>query len=162
MTDWFLQALSVIPRGSWGDVARRFTMIRWADRKYENRVANLRPPRATAPTCLREVARSCALLDGGAASHGPRKLLRVERRESPPPSPMVAHHTAPLHATLADDDCTSVGHRRALLADRCRVVLRRCVHGGARGRAPACVLAALVIFMASPTGRRSGDAPAMS
>ncbi|KZV23386.1 hypothetical protein F511_09131 [Dorcoceras hygrometricum] len=29
-TDWFLQALSVIPRGSWDDVARRFTMIRWA------------------------------------------------------------------------------------------------------------------------------------
>ncbi|KZV41627.1 hypothetical protein F511_21929 [Dorcoceras hygrometricum] len=33
-TDWFLQALSVIPRGSWGDVARRFTMIRWADTKW--------------------------------------------------------------------------------------------------------------------------------
>ncbi|KZV20506.1 DNA-directed RNA polymerase V subunit 1 [Dorcoceras hygrometricum] len=32
-TDWFLQALSVIPRGSWGDVARRFTMIRWAASK---------------------------------------------------------------------------------------------------------------------------------
>ncbi|KZV50807.1 vesicle transport protein Rop [Dorcoceras hygrometricum] len=31
-TNWFLQALSVIPRGSWGDVARRFTMIRWAMR----------------------------------------------------------------------------------------------------------------------------------
>ncbi|KZV36337.1 transcriptional corepressor LEUNIG-like [Dorcoceras hygrometricum] len=29
MTDLFLQALSVIPRGSWGDVSRRFTMIRW-------------------------------------------------------------------------------------------------------------------------------------
>ncbi|KZV48130.1 F-box family protein [Dorcoceras hygrometricum] len=29
-TNWFLQALSVIPRGSWGDVARRFTMIRLA------------------------------------------------------------------------------------------------------------------------------------
>ncbi|KZV55752.1 hypothetical protein F511_21383 [Dorcoceras hygrometricum] len=29
-TDWFLQAPSVIPRGSWGDVSRRFTMIRWA------------------------------------------------------------------------------------------------------------------------------------
>ncbi|KZV37709.1 GABA transporter 1-like [Dorcoceras hygrometricum] len=28
MTDWFFQALSVIPRGSWGDVSRRFTMIR--------------------------------------------------------------------------------------------------------------------------------------
>ncbi|KZV40681.1 hypothetical protein F511_31241 [Dorcoceras hygrometricum] len=31
MTEWFLQALSVIPRGSWGDVARRFTMIRWQE-----------------------------------------------------------------------------------------------------------------------------------
>ncbi|KZV19601.1 hypothetical protein F511_43443 [Dorcoceras hygrometricum] len=30
-TDWFLQALSVIPRGSWGDVARRFTIVRWMD-----------------------------------------------------------------------------------------------------------------------------------
>ncbi|KZV44344.1 putative LRR receptor-like serine/threonine-protein kinase [Dorcoceras hygrometricum] len=29
MTDWFLQELSVIPKGSWGNVARRFTMIRW-------------------------------------------------------------------------------------------------------------------------------------
>ncbi|KZV38382.1 hypothetical protein F511_13953 [Dorcoceras hygrometricum] len=29
MTDWFLQALSVIPRGSRGDVSRHFTMIRW-------------------------------------------------------------------------------------------------------------------------------------
>ncbi|KZV40387.1 hypothetical protein F511_01709 [Dorcoceras hygrometricum] len=29
MTNWFLQALSVISRGSWGDVARHFTMIRW-------------------------------------------------------------------------------------------------------------------------------------
>ncbi|KZV54800.1 hypothetical protein F511_04422 [Dorcoceras hygrometricum] len=33
MTDWFLQVLSVIPRGSWGDVARRFTMIRWVNSK---------------------------------------------------------------------------------------------------------------------------------
>ncbi|KZV20395.1 hypothetical protein F511_41485 [Dorcoceras hygrometricum] len=33
MTDWFLQVLSVIPRGSWGDVARRFTMIRWVSPK---------------------------------------------------------------------------------------------------------------------------------
>ncbi|KZV37455.1 hypothetical protein F511_44357 [Dorcoceras hygrometricum] len=29
-TNWFFQALSVIPRGSCRDVARRFTMIRWA------------------------------------------------------------------------------------------------------------------------------------
>ncbi|KZV53516.1 hypothetical protein F511_41116 [Dorcoceras hygrometricum] len=32
-TNWFLQTLSVIPRGSWGDVARSFTMIRWASPK---------------------------------------------------------------------------------------------------------------------------------
>ncbi|KZV21069.1 hypothetical protein F511_12096 [Dorcoceras hygrometricum] len=32
-TNWFLQALSVIPRVSWLDVARRFTMIRWANPK---------------------------------------------------------------------------------------------------------------------------------
>ncbi|KZV17496.1 hypothetical protein F511_10883 [Dorcoceras hygrometricum] len=29
MTDWFLQALSVIPRGSSGDVSTRFIMVRW-------------------------------------------------------------------------------------------------------------------------------------
>ncbi|KZV34164.1 hypothetical protein F511_39004 [Dorcoceras hygrometricum] len=34
-TDWFLQALSVIPRGAWGDVAKRFTMIRWADHSIQ-------------------------------------------------------------------------------------------------------------------------------
>ncbi|KZT76036.1 hypothetical protein F511_46940 [Dorcoceras hygrometricum] len=46
----------------------------------------------------------CAVrrLDGSAASHEPHKLLRVERRESPPPSPMVAHRVAPLHATLVE------------------------------------------------------------
>ncbi|KZV22399.1 hypothetical protein F511_19732 [Dorcoceras hygrometricum] len=33
MIGWFLQALSVIPRGSWDDVARRFTMIRWVSPK---------------------------------------------------------------------------------------------------------------------------------
>ncbi|KZV13710.1 DNA-directed RNA polymerase V subunit 1 [Dorcoceras hygrometricum] len=37
-TDWFLQALSVIPRGSWGDVARRFTMIRWCSLTKESRI----------------------------------------------------------------------------------------------------------------------------
>ncbi|KZV20892.1 hypothetical protein F511_36001 [Dorcoceras hygrometricum] len=34
-TNWFLQALSVIPRDSWGDVARRFTLIRWAPRRQQ-------------------------------------------------------------------------------------------------------------------------------
>ncbi|KZV21329.1 hypothetical protein F511_24510 [Dorcoceras hygrometricum] len=36
-TNWFLQALSMIPRGSWGDVARRFTMIRWASPEFVGR-----------------------------------------------------------------------------------------------------------------------------
>ncbi|KZV16671.1 aldose 1-epimerase-like [Dorcoceras hygrometricum] len=35
MTDWFLQALSVIPRGSWDDVARRFTMAPSSDQFHE-------------------------------------------------------------------------------------------------------------------------------
>ncbi|KZV29260.1 histidine kinase 4-like [Dorcoceras hygrometricum] len=40
-TNWLLQALSVIPRGSWGDVARRFTMIRWADATLKMQRSNL-------------------------------------------------------------------------------------------------------------------------
>ncbi|KZV30220.1 hypothetical protein F511_15654 [Dorcoceras hygrometricum] len=40
-TDWFLQELSVIPRRSWGDVARRFTMIRWAETKLNTLVITL-------------------------------------------------------------------------------------------------------------------------
>ncbi|KZV13758.1 hypothetical protein F511_45070 [Dorcoceras hygrometricum] len=52
-TDWFLQALSVIPRGSWGDVARRFTMIRWASPEFTSaaslsRISRRRLPRAAA------------------------------------------------------------------------------------------------------------------
>ncbi|KZV16992.1 hypothetical protein F511_29128 [Dorcoceras hygrometricum] len=48
-TEWFLQALSVIPRGSWGDVARRFTMIRWAASSHaslplDHAAAVRRPP----------------------------------------------------------------------------------------------------------------------
>ncbi|KZV38581.1 DNA-directed RNA polymerase V subunit 1 [Dorcoceras hygrometricum] len=49
-TDWFLQALSVIPRGSWGDVARRFTMIRWADQKaHAASLLTLTPPPPSPP-----------------------------------------------------------------------------------------------------------------
>ncbi|KZV23649.1 DNA-directed RNA polymerase V subunit 1 [Dorcoceras hygrometricum] len=35
-TNWFLQALSMIPRGSWGDVSIRFTMIRWTVSETES------------------------------------------------------------------------------------------------------------------------------
>ncbi|KZV48008.1 hypothetical protein F511_26885 [Dorcoceras hygrometricum] len=40
-TNWFLQELSVIPRGSWGDVAGRFTMIRWANEGAVHPVVDL-------------------------------------------------------------------------------------------------------------------------
>ncbi|KZV41222.1 formin-like protein 20 [Dorcoceras hygrometricum] len=59
-TNWFLQALSVIPRGSWGDVARRFTMIRWAT---PNSAAHSSPSlthaagRRLAPPCAAAVRR---------------------------------------------------------------------------------------------------------
>ncbi|KZV16789.1 hypothetical protein F511_15425 [Dorcoceras hygrometricum] len=44
-TNWFLQALSVIPRGSWGDVARRFTMIRWPPLLLSHKPPPPPPPR---------------------------------------------------------------------------------------------------------------------
>ncbi|KZV53996.1 G-type lectin S-receptor-like serine/threonine-protein kinase [Dorcoceras hygrometricum] len=53
-TKWFLQALSVIPRGSWGDVARRFTMIHWASPKLRFRSLNGCGPTAS---CIPEPLR---------------------------------------------------------------------------------------------------------
>ncbi|KZV55411.1 F-box family protein [Dorcoceras hygrometricum] len=49
MTDWFLQALSVIPRGSWGDVARRFSLIRWPPPSLS---LSSRPPTTTRATAV--------------------------------------------------------------------------------------------------------------
>ncbi|KZV53729.1 hypothetical protein F511_27110 [Dorcoceras hygrometricum] len=43
-TNWFLQALSVIPRGSWGHVSRRFTMIRWAVHSRPSLSSHKPPP----------------------------------------------------------------------------------------------------------------------
>ncbi|KZV37113.1 hypothetical protein F511_12748 [Dorcoceras hygrometricum] len=49
-TNWFLQALSVIPRESCGDVARRFTMIRWLQKPPPPPLKpHARPPPAAAP-----------------------------------------------------------------------------------------------------------------
>ncbi|KZV41296.1 putative mitochondrial-processing peptidase subunit beta [Dorcoceras hygrometricum] len=53
-TNWFLQALSVIPRGSWGDVAWRFTMIRWVGPKLRFRSHNDCGPTAS---CIPEPLR---------------------------------------------------------------------------------------------------------
>ncbi|KZV55062.1 sphingoid long-chain bases kinase 2, mitochondrial-like [Dorcoceras hygrometricum] len=63
-TDWFSQALSVIPRGSWGDVARRFTMIRWASPEFTKIAAaslsqtrRRRRRRSSPEICFRPVRR---------------------------------------------------------------------------------------------------------
>ncbi|KZV26525.1 hypothetical protein F511_18877 [Dorcoceras hygrometricum] len=53
-TNWFFQALSVIPRGSWHDVAMRFTMIRWASPKFSrppllSQSRRRRPPPSSPP-----------------------------------------------------------------------------------------------------------------
>ncbi|KZV35427.1 hypothetical protein F511_34232 [Dorcoceras hygrometricum] len=54
-TDWFLQALSVIPRGSWGDVARRFTMIRWV--AQNRRPSSLKQTAAAAAAAAADLRR---------------------------------------------------------------------------------------------------------
>ncbi|KZV56830.1 hypothetical protein F511_18010 [Dorcoceras hygrometricum] len=62
-TNWFLQALSVIPSGSWGDVARRFTMIRWASPKFLQLYNRPTPPSPTLPSTAalrRPLPPSCA------------------------------------------------------------------------------------------------------
>ncbi|KZV14251.1 hypothetical protein F511_43760 [Dorcoceras hygrometricum] len=52
-TNYFLQALSVIPRGSWGDVARRFTMVRWATASSPLHIRRRRRPSCAAPAAAR-------------------------------------------------------------------------------------------------------------
>ncbi|KZV26309.1 hypothetical protein F511_37314 [Dorcoceras hygrometricum] len=93
-TDWFLQALSVIPRGSWGDVARRFTIIRWAvdrsdligDRSYDE-VAAMNIviwTRADGPVQVHSQSSRPSLL-----SHTPPPCAAALRRRLAPP-PRVA------------------------------------------------------------------------
>ncbi|KZV38801.1 hypothetical protein F511_20340 [Dorcoceras hygrometricum] len=65
MTDWFLQALSVIPRGSWGDVARRFTMIRW----QEPPLSSLPLPRPSTTTRRRAAPPLVACHDRTCSDH---------------------------------------------------------------------------------------------
>ncbi|KZV18002.1 putative mitochondrial-processing peptidase subunit beta [Dorcoceras hygrometricum] len=51
-TNWFLQALSVIPRGSWGDVARRFTMTKNRPPLLSQTSRRRRPPPSAAAVSL--------------------------------------------------------------------------------------------------------------
>ncbi|KZV24655.1 hypothetical protein F511_15034 [Dorcoceras hygrometricum] len=66
-TNWFLQALSVIPRGSWGDVARRFTMIRWA--------ANQPPPLFSSPAAAAAAVFAGKLVSGQLDVENPFVLI---------------------------------------------------------------------------------------
>ncbi|KZV25879.1 hypothetical protein F511_20126 [Dorcoceras hygrometricum] len=88
-TNWFLQALSVIPRGSWGDVARRFTMIRWASPELCFRSHNGCGPTAS---CIPEPLRVTQVLDSR-FPHG-YSAQYCERRPSslkdPPPPPAAS------------------------------------------------------------------------
>ncbi|KZV49343.1 hypothetical protein F511_09250 [Dorcoceras hygrometricum] len=85
-TDWFLQALSVIPRGSWGDVARRFTMIRWADSRTDNQLNVLSTRRGfwgvRLPKSQQGSNRDLTLLRG--------KTVILQFRPPPPPTPRAA------------------------------------------------------------------------
>ncbi|KZV25080.1 hypothetical protein F511_34221 [Dorcoceras hygrometricum] len=83
MTNWFLQALSVIPRGSWGDVARRFTMIRWTSPKMWFRSRNCCGHTAS---CIPEPLRVTQGCMTHLASH---KTLDTSR---PPPLPLLFGH----------------------------------------------------------------------
>ncbi|KZV50868.1 hypothetical protein F511_12756 [Dorcoceras hygrometricum] len=76
MTDWFLQALSVIPRGSWGDVARRFTMIRWAALEALTRSARTNTPQKLGRNNFRRSLSAAVAARRAAAAAG------VERREA--------------------------------------------------------------------------------
>ncbi|KZV48140.1 F-box/LRR-repeat protein 14-like [Dorcoceras hygrometricum] len=66
-TNWFFQALSVIPRGSWGDVSRRFTMIRWA--KLHNTTLASTHSKSAAPS-------------------SPLPQAAAGRHQAPPPPPL--------------------------------------------------------------------------
>ncbi|KZV58148.1 hypothetical protein F511_02741 [Dorcoceras hygrometricum] len=85
MTKWFLKALSVIPRGSWGDVARRFTMIRWVSPKMWFRSHKCCEPTAS---CIPEPLRVTQVL----VSQFPR---RRRRRLPPPPHAAVVGNLVP-------------------------------------------------------------------
>ncbi|KZV40766.1 acyl-CoA dehydrogenase family member 10 [Dorcoceras hygrometricum] len=94
-TNWFFQALSEIPRGSWGDVARRFTMIRWASPKLRFRSHNSCGPTAS---CIPEPLRVTQLQ---AQIRRPPPLL-LPSTAAPHASPQAGHAPPPCDRTCFD------------------------------------------------------------
>ncbi|KZV48139.1 zinc finger CCCH domain-containing protein 1-like [Dorcoceras hygrometricum] len=83
-------ALSVIPRGSWGDVARRFTMIRWASPKLASQELH---NTTLASTHSKSAAPSSPLPHAAAGRH-----------QAPPPPPLrrtcSGHHAEEFPSVL--------------------------------------------------------------
>ncbi|KZV17317.1 hypothetical protein F511_03928 [Dorcoceras hygrometricum] len=150
-TDWFLQALSVIPRGSWGDVARRFTMIRWASPELSLGSGRgldwHKLPQST------EKSRIIVITVG--ARHKCQQDRKFEILKPPPaaaarggaPPRMRRTHAARVLRTLADRRCDMAGSivrtgcAKIGRAKRdCRVTLpdawRHLVHGSAMSGLP--------------------------
>ncbi|KZV38134.1 F-box/kelch-repeat protein-like [Dorcoceras hygrometricum] len=89
-TNWFLQELSVIPRGSWGDVARSFTMIRWTDEGILIPVVDLIKENLSPPTLKYRIpcesGRSQApRRQQGPPGTGPKQTLEVKNSVATPP-----------------------------------------------------------------------------
>ncbi|KZV06796.1 hypothetical protein F511_45719 [Dorcoceras hygrometricum] len=104
-TDWFLQALSVIPRGSWGDVARRFTMIRWADHIIQFRKLS----RSVRSDRRSELRRS---LGGGDELNTQSSRLPSSPHTPPPPPP---HRVTGIRSGRFDEENPIVQNSLVLL-----------------------------------------------
>ncbi|KZV33844.1 peroxisomal membrane protein 11-3 [Dorcoceras hygrometricum] len=107
-TDWFLQALSVIPRGSWGDVARRFTMIRWADHCIQFRKLS---------RSVRSDRRVTQVLDSRFPHGYSAQCVEHEKR--------ISGTAVRLRRTIALHHASAATHRRV----DCATWRRRCAHG---------------------------------
>ncbi|KZV19828.1 agglutinin-1-like [Dorcoceras hygrometricum] len=125
MTDWFLQALSVIPRGSWGDVARRFTMVRWARTKPRRKLAVATLPRSSPDGC--RTAAAVANIACGAWPHAAASSAAPSSKLLP----RVAHPAAPQRNDLRKAGCLQSaiarlegGHRAASARSHARPCAR--------------------------------------
>ncbi|KZV23136.1 hypothetical protein F511_24970 [Dorcoceras hygrometricum] len=144
MTDWFLQALSVIPRGSWGDVARRFTMIavdyrqsgprpnprflRQAALEALTRSARTNTPRKTRPERFPAKWRRRAAHGGGVSwegreaatiarkSHFPKSSSRAQAVTTSPERRPAAAPPPPKNSRrqARNQQHASAGHRRTI------------------------------------------------
>ncbi|KZV28091.1 hypothetical protein F511_28362 [Dorcoceras hygrometricum] len=166
-TDWFLQALSVIPRGSWGDVARRFIMIRWASpelskKKIGKRVAGPPPCAATTTSHARDTIARWSRDGEPHVARWPRDLCTVAGR--------TCLEWPLLCAKLAGRGSLSVAHWSrihgdapcATLADHCRCCCATTPRAGRATAAQEAAEEALLVERKAPhVGRAMRDCAAL-